>query len=96
MNFITKGAGRLLAQKKEDYMIELTFHHIKILNDDIPDCLLVVEWKRGPESQQTNPIELNDLIPDNDMDDELSKVSSFYTKDGSKYEKKMCNFILIN
>ena len=30
------------------------------------------------------------------MEDSLSKVSSFYTKDGTKYEKKMCNFILKN
>ena len=50
MNFIAKGAGRLLAQKKEDYMIELTFHHIKIESEEIPDCLMVIEWKRGPES----------------------------------------------
>jgi hypothetical protein len=28
------------------------------------------------------------------MQDDFSKVSSFYTKNGSKYEKKVCNFIL--
>ena len=51
MNSFIKGAGRLLDQKKEDYMINLAFKLIEVTTDDaLPDCVLVVEWKRGPES----------------------------------------------
>ena len=30
------------------------------------------------------------------MNDDLSKISSFYSKKNDKYEKKVCNFILKN
>jgi len=51
MKSFVKGAGRLLDQKKEDYMINLKFKEIEVKTDDaLPDCVLVVEWKRGPES----------------------------------------------
>ena len=62
-------------------MINLKFLHIIVHSDACPDCELVVEWKRGPESQQTRPVELNDIVPDHEMNDDFSKVSSFYTKD---------------
>ena len=51
MNSFLKGAGRLLEQTKADYLINLKFQQIEIKTDDaVPDCVLVVEWKRGPES----------------------------------------------
>jgi hypothetical protein len=51
MNSFLKGAGRLLEQTKADYMINLKFEQIEVKPDDaLPDCVLVVEWKRGPES----------------------------------------------
>ena len=39
---------------------------------------------------------MNDLVVDHEMSDDLSKVSSFYSKKGDRFEKKMCNFILKN
>ena len=97
MNSSFKQAGRLLDPQKEDYLINIKFHEIAITTDDsLPACVLVVEWKRGPESQQTRPVELNDIVPDHEMNDVFSKVSSFYSKNNGKYEKKVCNFILKN
>lgn len=39
---------------------------------------------------------MNDIVVDHEMNDDLSKVSSFYSKKNDKFEKKVCNFILKN
>lgn len=41
-------------------------------------------------------MELNDIVVDHEMNDDFSKVSSFYSKKNNKFEKKDCNFILKN
>jgi hypothetical protein len=52
MSSLFKAAGRLLDQKKEDYLIKLKFCEIfvEVGKGTLKDCSLVVEWKRGPES----------------------------------------------
>jgi hypothetical protein len=38
---------------------------------------------------------LNEIEVDADLEDIMSKVSSFYSKDNITFEKKMCNFIVM-
>lgn len=40
-------------------------------------------------------IELNEYEVDTEMEDIMTKVSSFYSKDHVNFEKKVCNFIVM-
>lgn len=65
---------------------------VKSLNQDIK---LQVVWKRGPEKQSSNEVDLNEYEIDTEMNDVMSKVSSFYTKDQVTFQPKLCNFIIV-
>lgn len=59
------------------------------------DTTFQIVWKRGPEKQCSHKIELNEFELDSDLEEVMSKVSSFYSKDTITYEKKDCNFIVM-
>jgi hypothetical protein len=58
------------------------------------DVDIVVVWKRGPEQQQSQTIELNEYEIDADLTEVFTKVSSFYSKDNVTYEGKYCNIVI--
>ena len=55
---------------------------------------LQVVWKRGPQLDKSQEVELNEFEPDHDMKDIFTKVSSFYTRDTVTWEPKMCNIMV--
>lgn len=40
-------------------------------------------------------MELNEYEIDSEMEDVMSKVSSFYSKDNVTYQPKLCNFAVV-
>ena len=60
------------------------------------DCEVQVVWKRGPEEQAGEWVDLNYIEVDADLQDEFSKVSSFYKASAAAetHEPKTCEFLL--
>jgi len=82
------------AQKKQNFMITVRIARfgLESINED---TTFLIVWKRGPEKQNSSKVELNEFEVDADLEDVMSKVSSFYSKDHVTYEKKMCNFCIV-
>lgn len=49
------------------------------------DTTFAIVWKRGVEKQKSGEIELNEFELDCELDEVMSKVSSFYSKDNITY-----------
>ena len=83
-----------LRQVKADYRITVKILKIGATVED--DCEVRVIWKRGPEEQQGEWVDLNYIEIDADLNDEFSKVSGFYKASATAetFEAKKCNFIL--
>ena len=83
-----------LRQVKADYKI--TVKILKIAASVEDDCEVQVVWKRGPEEQKGEWVDLNYIEVDADLQDEFSKVSGFYKASASAetYEEKKCQFVL--
>lgn len=60
------------------------------------DCEVLVIWKRGVEEQAGEYVDLNYIQIDNEINDEFSKVSTFYKKNAKDetFEPKNCEFLL--
>jgi hypothetical protein len=83
-----------LRQVKADYKITVKILKIAATVED--DCEVQVVWKRGPEEQKGEWVDLNYIEVDADLNDEFSKVSGFYKANASAetYEEKKCQFVL--
>ena len=83
-----------LRQVKADYKI--TVKILKVAAQVEDDCEVQVVWKRGPEEQKGEWVDLNYIEVDADLNDEFSKVSGFYKASASAetYEEKKCQFVL--
>jgi len=67
-------------QKKTNCQINLTILKIGANVED--DCKCKLIWKRGPQSDQTEEYELNNLETDVEANYTFSRISSFYSSDG--------------
>lgn len=81
-------------QKKQNFMITVRLARFGVSAMPVDTSFHVV-WKRGPEKQSSNKLDLNEFEIDADMSDVMSKVSSFYSRDNVAFDKKFCNFIIM-
>jgi hypothetical protein len=65
------------------------------LNELEKDTTFKVLWARGPESHTSSNVDLNEFEIDADMQDVMTKQSSFYTKDHVTYEPKWSTFTIV-
>lgn len=84
-----KALGRM-TQKKVNCEIVLTV--LKIGAQVENDCRCKLVWKRGPQLDESELYELNNLETDVEAMYMFSRVSSFYTSDNRTYTKKTCDF----
>ena len=83
-----------LNQKKYNCKIVL---EIKKLCYPIEDPTKVqIVWKRGPETQESEVIELNPYSAEVELNERFVKVSTFYSKDERiTHEPKVCDILLM-
>ena len=78
----------LLRSTQKKVNLEIQVKIVKIICKHIQeDESYLIDWKRGPETQTTKQIDLNEYQPDDFVDETFAKVSSFYSKDnGTTWE----------
>jgi hypothetical protein len=83
-----------LNQKK--YNCKIVFE-IKKLSYPIEEPTKVqIVWKRGPETQESEIIELNPYSAEVELNERFVKVSTFYSKDERiTHEPKVCDILLM-
>ena len=83
-----------LNQKKYD--CKIVFEITKLSYPIEEPTKVKIIWKRGPETQESEVIELNPYSPEVELNERFVKVSSFYSKDERiTHEPKTCDILLM-